>query len=199
MVRLIKAIIFDYGGVIVKDILDILTEELFKEFKLNKEFIRDNLKKFFKEFQEKKFGEQESLKMLSKIFEVNYEKLEMIWKRVAQDPDRIISEVVDLIKLLKVKHYKIGLLSNAIPYASYDAGIRNLFDDIVISSDVGVRKPSKEIYILVLKRLGVPANETVFIDNRDLNLVPARELGILTILFRNPAQLKSDLIGILQE
>ncbi|MEU6783240.1 HAD-IA family hydrolase [Nonomuraea angiospora] len=62
-----------------------------------------------------------------------------------------------------------------------DRRIRRWF----ISSDLGARKPDPAPYEAVLGELGVPAGQVVFVDDRPVNLVPARSLGMRTVLFRS--------------
>ena len=64
-----------------------------------------------------------------------------------------------------------------------------LFDDVVISAEVGCRKPDPEIFQLALTRLGVRAEETLFIDDFAHNVAAARELGFRTHRFRTPGRL----------
>jgi len=59
-------------------------------------------------------------------------------------------------------------------------------------------KPELAIYRLTLKKLEVNPEESIFVDNKEVNLIPARELGMQTILFQNPEQLKNDLQKILK-
>jgi putative hydrolase of the HAD superfamily len=61
------------------------------------------------------------------------------------------------------------------------------FDVVVESFVVGLRKPDPEIYRLTLRKLGVPAAATVFLDDLGVNLKAARELGIKTIKVVDPA------------
>ena len=72
------------------------------------------------------------------------------------------------------------------------------FGVVVVSCDVGLRKPDPKIYKLVLKKLKLKPNQTVFVDNQEWNLKPARKLGMKTILFKNNKQLFRDLnkIGV---
>jgi putative hydrolase of the HAD superfamily len=56
-----------------------------------------------------------------------------------------------------------------------------LFDVVVESAVVGLRKPDPRIYALVLERLGVVAPEAVFLDDLGVNLKPAREMGMATV------------------
>jgi putative hydrolase of the HAD superfamily len=57
-----------------------------------------------------------------------------------------------------------------------------LFDDVVDSHEVGLRKPDPAIYTLTLSRLGVPAERAAFLDDVATNLTPAAELGMVAIL-----------------
>ena len=58
------------------------------------------------------------------------------------------------------------------------------FDEVVVSCDVGLRKPDIKIYRLILKRFGLKAKEVLFIDNQKWNLVPAKKLGMKVLLFK---------------
>lgn len=62
----------------------------------------------------------------------------------------------------------------------------DLFDEVVDSSEVGVRKPDPRIYRELLDRLDLPADQVVFIDDYEENLPPAQQLGIRTIHFVGP-------------
>jgi putative hydrolase of the HAD superfamily len=61
--------------------------------------------------------------------------------------------------------------------------IDELFEVVVDSSHVGMRKPEPEIYRVALDRLGVPAFDALFVDDRAENIDTARELGLRTLLF----------------
>jgi len=72
------------------------------------------------------------------------------------------------------------------------------FDIVIISDEVGLRKPNPQIYKLLMKKLKeknktIKPSEVVFIDNRKYNLKPAREIGIKVILFKSNVQLIRDL------
>jgi putative hydrolase of the HAD superfamily len=60
------------------------------------------------------------------------------------------------------------------------------FDVVVESAVEGLRKPDPKIYALVLERLGVGAEEAVFLDDLGINLKPARSLGMTTIKVTDP-------------
>jgi putative hydrolase of the HAD superfamily len=56
-----------------------------------------------------------------------------------------------------------------------------LFDGVVISGDVGMRKPAPEIYRLGAERIGLEPQQCVFVDDLPFNLAPAEELGMATV------------------
>jgi len=66
------------------------------------------------------------------------------------------------------------------------AEVMGLFDGIIESSKVGVRKPDPRFYELACELLGIEPSEAVFLDDLGVNLKPARELGMTTIKVVDP-------------
>jgi epoxide hydrolase-like predicted phosphatase len=80
---------------------------------------------------------------------------------------------------------RTGLISNSWTRRHYDEQLLSeLFDALVISGEVGIRKPDPGIYELALERVGRPARRCVFVDDLPGNLKPARELGMATVHHR---------------
>lgn len=91
------------------------------------------------------------------------------------------------------EHLLTGLLTNnvltGVPAWSSGGSFADLldtFDVVVESSQVGVRKPERAFYELALRRLGIRAEEAVFLDDLGVNLKPAREMGMHTIKVVDP-------------
>lgn len=105
-------------------------------------------------------------------------------------------EVVALLSVLKSK-YKVGLLSNAggpgLRRILQEKGIEGIFDEIIISGEVGYIKSEREIFEIALQKLDVQAGEAIFIDDNPQNIDGADQLGIHTILFTSARQLTDDL------
>ena len=112
----------------------------------------------------------------------------------------IDSAVIELAETLK-QHYKTALLSNApsvrIRAILAEHNLERLFDEIVVSSEVGLVKPSEEIFHLTLARLGVEAREAIFVDDNVKHTQAAQKLGIQSIQFLSAQQLKQDLAALL--
>ncbi|PIR04638.1 MAG: hypothetical protein COV57_03370 [Candidatus Liptonbacteria bacterium CG11_big_fil_rev_8_21_14_0_20_35_14] len=67
------------------------------------------------------------------------------------------------------------------------------FDEVIISAEVGINKPDPKIYSLALDKIKSNPEESIFIDDLEKNLEPAKKLGIATILYENPKQLEKNL------
>jgi epoxide hydrolase-like predicted phosphatase len=93
---------------------------------------------------------------------------------------------------------RTGLLSNSWGTRRYPRQLlAELFDAVTISGEVGLRKPSTEIYALAAERIGVPPSECVFVDDLPFNLEPAAELGMATVHHRVAESTIPELEGLL--
>lgn len=84
---------------------------------------------------------------------------------------------------------KTALLSNSWGVAAYPMDrLEELFDAIVISGLVGMRKPDPEIFRYTTDKLGVDAESSIFVDDHPGHLKAAQEEGMTTVLHRTPDQ-----------
>lgn len=95
--------------------------------------------------------------------------------------------------------YKIGMITNysQAGYEQYVTPVENYFDDIVVSSQVGLAKPHREIYELAAIRLKVQSSECVYIDDDDYRVEGAVRAGMAGIIYRNFDQMKVELNKLL--
>ena len=90
--------------------------------------------------------------------------------------------VIELVHELKASEFRLGVLTNNVrelrqawwPMLDF----ANIFDDVVDSHEVGMRKPNHAIYRLSLSRLGVEAHRTAFLDDAQSNVDAATAVGI---------------------
>jgi putative hydrolase of the HAD superfamily len=105
--------------------------------------------------------------------------------------------MVEWARQLKNSGIKVGLLSNMHP--EMVAHVRKQFswikdfDFVTFSGDVRLIKPEPAIYEHTLRGLGTKPPETIFLDDREINVQAARALGMSAIRFHSIAQLRSDL------
>lgn len=112
--------------------------------------------------------------------------------------------VVEALKICKAQ-VKVGCITNNAPIGkgagmSSDANkaaqvseIMKLFDHVIESSKLGIRKPDPRIYALMCEALDVDPKHCVYLDDLGINLKPARAMGMHTIKVLNEAQLLQDL------
>jgi putative hydrolase of the HAD superfamily len=103
-------------------------------------------------------------------------------------------DTVRLIEELRAAGVPIALVSNAFGrdcYAGFD--LDSLADVVVISSEVGVRKPSRRIYSFACERLGVDPRQAVMVDDLQQNLDGAARLGIAGVLHTDAADTRKQL------
>ena len=108
-------------------------------------------------------------------------------------------EMLDLIRELRGSGVRTGLLSNS--WGRPDSYPRDLldelFDDAVISAEVGMRKPEERIFRLAVERLGLSPAECVFVDDVEGNIVAAKALGFAVVHHSAPATTKAQLAELL--
>jgi epoxide hydrolase-like predicted phosphatase len=90
--------------------------------------------------------------------------------------------VIELVHELKSSGFRLGVLTNNVRELRHAwwpmLDFANLFDDVVDSHEVGMRKPNRAIYELALGRLGVEAHRSAFLDDAQSNVDAASSIGI---------------------
>ncbi len=115
-----------------------------------------------------------------------------------------IEQTVEIMAELKRAERKLYALSNwsaeTFPHARKRFQFFEWFDFTVISGEIGLVKPDREIFDYLLDKTGQRAEGCVFIDDSTANVAAARELGFDAIHFRSPRELRDELTykGILQ-
>jgi epoxide hydrolase-like predicted phosphatase len=115
--------------------------------------------------------------------------------------ERINPTLLDVIRSCHRK-YKLAILSNHPPGLSewlVAWGIDHLFDVVFCSGDEGAVKPDPQVYEETLRRLGVSADEAVFIDDTRGHVFAATALGLHGIVFTDGADFKQQLTKVLAE
>jgi putative hydrolase of the HAD superfamily len=93
--------------------------------------------------------------------------------------------MLDMVRRARAAGVRTGLVSNSWGTRRYPRELlTECFDGVVISGEVGLRKPAPEIYRLAAQRIGLEPEACVFVDDLPHNLSPAAELGMATIHHR---------------
>jgi putative hydrolase of the HAD superfamily len=101
--------------------------------------------------------------------------------------------MIELMREMRGRGLRMAMLTNNVrewePLWRAKLPVDEIFEVVVDSAFVGMRKPEREIYELTLERLGdVRAEECVFVDDVDVNCAMASELGMTAVHYREPEQ-----------
>ncbi|MEO8323113.1 MAG: HAD family phosphatase, partial [Actinomycetota bacterium] len=103
-------------------------------------------------------------------------------------------DMLSALETTRAAGFKTAMLSNSWGESLYPRErLDHLFDVMVISGEIGMRKPDREIFDATIERLGVPAEASIFVDDHPGHLQTAAELGMTTVLHRSPAETLAEL------
>ena len=194
----IKAVVFDYGGVI----------ELYRGGNIAR-IIAGIIGAPLDEFRAVYFQHNH----LSNVHDLSWEEMMLrVASAFTADPELIAQvkeairvnvasrylndDLVALFPVLRRQGLKVAILSNndsSLRQRVTVNGIASLVDEVLISAEIGHQKPSPEAFAVLFKRLGLTAGEVVFVDDAPKSLETAGEIGYLPIRFQNNEQLFADL------
>ena len=103
----------------------------------------------------------------------------------------IRENMVSFLRELK-SDFKLGCITNNVKSSSQEntdnetEEVMSIFDHLIESSIVGIRKPNPEIYMMSCDALNVSPDQCIYLDDLGINLKPARELGMTTIKVIQP-------------
>ena len=195
---MIKTVIFDLGGVLIDWNPDYLYKTIFDSEEEMKWFYNNICTPDWNEEQDAGRDLNEATELLVRKFPEHEHNIRAYYSRWEEMLNGPIHDTVDIFKALKLSgSYQLLALTNwshqTFPIALDRFDFLHWFDWKVVSGEEKTRKPFLDIYEMVINRFKVDPVSAVYIDDNARNLVPARELGMAAIHFRNPAQLKLDL------
>jgi len=198
MAENIKAVIFDWGGVLIDDPAYPLVQYFAKALNVAEADYQKAYYKFQEDFHKGILTEDKFWAKVCEQLNVPRPKVHSLWGqgfKAVYSPKR---KVFSLAKSLRKKGYKIGFLSNTEEPSMcffYQQGY-DIFDALVFSCEEEVMKPQKVIYKRVVDMLGVKPKEAVFIDNNPEFVDGAKQAGLNAILFKDIDQIKKELADL---
>ena len=192
----IKAVIFDVGGVLI-DISSAIRDNIAAELGVGTEQFSTAWKELVLLHGAGKIDEQDFWNQLSRRCSFD----------PAQYSSSIISEVFAQqlvirpnVLALANKLLRAGLVTailsdtiDAHAKVLRDNGVYDTFSPVLLSYEIGIRKPAPEAFTYALRVLGIAPDEAIFIDDRSENVEGAQTVGIHGLVFRGPQQLEQEL------
>lgn len=192
---MIKLVLFDLGGVLFTDGTSKFIKSISSRYNIPPEKVSDIVNgELGSKYREAQITRDEFWNQLvSKLsLTENIIDLENEWISYYE----LFEKTKEIIIKLKEK-YRVYYLSNNVKERAERLNEKfdylKLFDGGVYSHEVKAIKPDPKIYEFTLNKAGFLANETVFIDDKESSLEPARKMGITAILFKSSEKLEADL------
>jgi 2-haloacid dehalogenase len=197
---MINTIIFDLGAVLIDWNPTYLYKKIFEREEEMHHFLKTICTPDWNEEQDAGRSLQEATDLLVKEFPDHEENINAFYGRWTEMLGDAIQDSVDIFKELKESNrYKIYALTNwsaeTFPVAVERFEFLNWFDGVVVSGTEMMRKPHPDFYKILLNRYQVNTENALFIDDNLRNVLAARELGIDSIHFQSPEQLKQELLS----
>lgn len=199
--KMIKNIVFDLGNVILKGYPNIVLEQI----KIDKKQYESIKNDFFNDWKSLDLGESTLREQLEKCkfdFEIDSEIEEKLLHYYKYRPFNV--EILELIKELKNKGYKIYILSNNNKEAEkYLLEIPDFkaFDGWIFSCDYQIMKPDPKIYNILFETYNLKPEECFFIDDSRKNIETGNKLGmagfVLDCEHNGIAELRKELKNVL--
>lgn len=197
----IDAIIFDLGGVLIDWNPAYVFDKMFTSEEQKQHFFEQICTADWNEKQDAGRSLKEATDELVQKHPEWKDYIEAYYGRWEEMLGGPIHDTVEIFKQLKESgKYKLYALTNwsaeTFPVALERYDFLHWFDGRVVSGEEKMRKPFPEFYQLLLDRFDLTAQECLFIDDNLRNEQAARAIGLKTVHFRSPAQLKEDLIEL---
>lgn len=192
----ICVVVFDFGGVIAQANTTKMADFLTHSFNINKDELSNALREMqnavSKGGSEKEFWEQYAISKRVVLTNNWLNQFAIVIKESITE----IPESIAIVKTLQNHGYRTAMLSDVTQYQAdiiRKMGYYDLFNPVLLSYATGIKKPNPEAFTTLLKELKLPASYVLFIDDRIENVESARNLGIDSIQFISPQQLKEEL------
>ena len=199
--KVINTLVFDLGGVLVDWNPEYLYRTIFPDEKERNWFLSTICTLDWNEEQDAGRSLQEGTAYLVKKFPEHEASIRAYygrWKEMLGGP---IHDTVEIFRQLKFNtDIRLYALTNwsaeTFPIALELYEFLHWFDGRLVSGEEGIRKPTREIYQLLIDRFGIQPSEAIYVDDNLRNVIPARELGFHGIHFRSPEQFRKELIEL---
>lgn len=197
---MVKAVIFDLGGVLFTDGSEEFVNYLSKKYNLDKKVVAEVITgKVGSLYRESKITRNEFWDRVGEILNIkdSTDKLEARWLNCYKLIEGTKEIILELSKKYKI-YYLSDNVKERVDLLNKNYGYLQWFSGGIFSHEAGVRKPNIKIYQLALNKANTHPSETIYIDDKLWCLEPAKKMGLLTILFKSPADLRKKLQGFLK-
>jgi 2-haloacid dehalogenase len=194
----IDSIVFDLGGVLIDWNPDYVYKHIFPDATERKWFYDNICTPDWNEEQDAGRGLQEATELLVKKFPEHEKNIRIYYDRWEDMLGGPIHGTVETLKQLRSQpDKKLYALTNwseeTFPVALQKYEFLHWFDGRLVSGEEKTRKPFPDIYQKLIERFSINPHSSIYVDDNQRNLEPARELGFTIIHFKSPEQFRKSL------
>lgn len=200
-----NTVVFDLGGVLIDWEPRRVYRKLFSDEEEMKHFLGTVATMEWHLEQDRGRTRKEATELLAGRYPHYRQEIEAFYGRWDEMFGEGIRESIEVLEELRGRGYPLYALTNwsaeTFPAARERYGFLDWFDHIVVSGELGLIKPDREIYEELVRRTGLDPATTVFVDDRPENVEAAEKLGFTGILFEEPGELRGEMVrlGLLPE
>ena len=190
---MIKAVLFDYFGVLYPDTFWSLANLYVPE---RDEELQQQMHDLIRRADSGLIDQKEFWEEAAELFHISRDEL----AKKLEAFDGVDQGLLSIIKALRGKGMMTGIISNVgndvVRYALGDDV--DLFDCLILSADSGVMKPDPRAYEMALAQLQLEAEECLFVDDIDRNVIGAEEVGMQAIHYTGLKDFQEQLAKIVK-
>jgi putative hydrolase of the HAD superfamily len=183
----IKCVVFDWGGVLIENPVEEFALKCSNMIGANVKQLKETYAEFAGQFERGKIRESDLWKMIGNKLNILIINDKSIWYKCFKNIYSPRKDMFNLARILKQNGYLVALLSNTeIPAMNFFKEQNyDMFDYTVFSCKEGFAKPEPELYNILLQKIKIPAQQTLFIDDKYDNIKTANQLQMNAIYYKN--------------
>lgn len=193
----IKAVVFDFNGVIVKTDRQMVIDSIAQALELPQQ----EIERAYVEMKKQKVkGEKNQIRFWTQFAQSKGKKLPEQWiaqyRQLKLGATKEIPGMLDIVRNLQKREIETGLLTNASKESivlKKELGLFELFKPALFADQIGIKKPDPKIFQMLLEQLHMAPQEVLFIDNNKDAVETAKKMGMDAIIFKNAPQITKEL------
>ena len=196
----VEAAVFDLGGVLIDWDPRYLYRKIFRSEQEMEHFLANVCTKEWNAELDRGRPFEEMIPLLSLEHPEYAKEIGAYQRRWGEMLGGSFTGSVEVLQALHAVGYPLYALTNwsaeTFHLARARYGFLSLFEETVVSGEVGLIKPDPRIYALLIKQTGIEPTRTVFVDDREENVREAKKFGFKGIIYRDGSELRSELTGL---